>query len=68
MFLRVQYQDSRYDYVNAAALDKLIVSKQITRFLRVSQNEWVGVEREPIRGISSPYVGPERRQLQAVSQ
>jgi hypothetical protein len=67
MFLRVQYQNSRYDYVNAATLDRLIASKQITKFLRVSQNEWVDIERGRIRGEGSPYVGPERRQSQTAS-
>ena len=67
MFLRVQYQSSRYDYVDTATLDKLIASKQIIKFLRVSQNEWVDIERGPLRGVRFPYVGPERRQHQAVS-
>jgi hypothetical protein len=67
MFLRVQYQDSRYDYVDAAILDNLIASKQIRKFLRASQNEWVDIEVGPLRGEGSMYLGPERRQPQAVS-
>jgi hypothetical protein len=64
MLLHVQYQDSRYDYVDAATLDNLIATKQIRKFLRTSQNEWVDVERGPIRGEGSLYLGPERRQHQ----
>jgi hypothetical protein len=67
MFLRVQYQNLKHDYVDAATLDNLIASKQIRKFLRVSQNEWVDIERGPVRGVGFPYVGSERRQLQAVS-
>ncbi len=66
MLLRVQYPDSRYDYVDAAALDRFIVSKSIKKFFRPSENVWVDIEREPIRGkvavnINAVYIGPERR-------
>jgi hypothetical protein len=66
MLLRVQYPDSRYDYVDATALDRFIVSKSIKKFFRPSENVWVDVEREPIRGkvsidIDAIYIGPERR-------
>jgi hypothetical protein len=66
MLLRVQYPDSRYDYVDAAALDRFIVSKSIKKFFRPSENVWVDVEREPIRGkegiaMGAIYIGPERR-------
>ena len=66
MVLRVQYQDSRYDYVDAATLDELIASKQIKKFLRASQNEWVDIEVGPLRGEGSLYLGPERRQYPAM--
>jgi hypothetical protein len=66
MLLRVQYPDSRYDYVDAAALDKFIASRGIKKFFRPSENVWVDVEREPIRGkedihMGAIYIGPERR-------
>jgi hypothetical protein len=66
MLLRVQYPDSRYDYVDAAALDRFIVSRSIKKFFRPSENVWVDVEREPIRGkegiaMGAIYIGPERR-------
>jgi hypothetical protein len=73
MLLRVQYSDSRYDYVDAAALDRFIVSKSIKKFFRPSKNVWVDVEQEPIRGKEmvykgAIYVGPERRQLTTTNQ
>ena len=66
MLLRVQYPNSRYDYIDAAALDRFIVSKSIKKFFRPSENVWVDVERAPIRGkegiaIGTIYIGPERR-------
>jgi hypothetical protein len=67
MLLHVQYQDSRYDYVDAAKLNDLIASKQIKKFLRASQNEWVDIESGSIRGEGSLYLGPERRQYPAMS-
>ena len=66
MLLRVQYPDSRYDYVDAASLDRFIVNKSIKKFFRPSENVWVDVEQEPIRGkegihMGAIYIGPERR-------
>ena len=68
MLLRVQYPDSRYDYVDATALDRFIVSKGIKKFLRPHENVWVNVDQDPIRGKDiiykgSIYLGPERRRL-----
>jgi hypothetical protein len=73
MLLRVQYPDSRYDYVDATALDKFIVSRGIKKFLRPFENVWVDIERAPIRGkegieMGAIYVGPERRRLQTAKQ
>ena len=60
MLLRVQYPNSRYDYVDAAALDRFIVSRGIKKFLRPFENVWVDIEQEPIRGkkplISSTFM------------
>jgi hypothetical protein len=73
MFLRVQYPDSRYDDVDATALDRFIVSKGIKKFLRPYENVWVNIEQEPIRGketidIDAIYMGPERRRMPATTQ
>ena len=66
MLLRVQYPDSRYDYVDAAALIDSLSPKASKKFFRPSENVWVDVEQEPIRGKEmvykgTIYVGPERR-------
>jgi hypothetical protein len=68
MLLRVQYQNFDYDYVDAATLDGLIVSKRITKFLRPSEAFWVNVGQGPVRGadgiyLDTTYAGPERRQI-----
>ena len=67
MLLHVQYNDSRYDYVDAATLEGLIASKQISKFFRPSQNEWVDIETGRLRGEGSLHLGPERRQYPALN-
>ncbi len=62
MILHVQYKDFNYDYVNARNLDKLLVNKTIRLFYRPSEERWVYVLRDPIRGIGGDYSGPNRRQ------
>jgi hypothetical protein len=61
MLLRVQYQDKRYDYVNPSTLEELITSKQIQKFYRPSEKDWIDIEQGPLRGAGSHYAGPERR-------
>ena len=73
MLLRAQYPDSRYDYVDATALDTFIVSKSIKKFFRPFESVWVNIEQEPIRGketidIDAIYIGPERRRFQNAKQ
>ncbi len=63
MIIRIMYPDYRYDYVDTRTLDRLIASEGITKFLRPSQEEWVFVDRGPIRGAGGDYSGPERRQV-----
>jgi hypothetical protein len=53
--------------VNAASLNKLIAGPQIAKFLRVSQNERIDIEKGILGGTGSVYLGPERRQIQAMS-
>ena len=62
MVYLVQYKDFHYDYVNARNLDKLLVNKTIRLFYRPSEDRWVYVLRDPIRGIGGDYSGPNRRQ------
>jgi hypothetical protein len=72
MLLRVQYPTFNYDYVGAEALDRLIVSKRIIKFLRPSETFWVNAEQGPIREVGAihtdtVYVGPERRRFPAAT-
>jgi hypothetical protein len=68
MIIHVQYQDLRYDYIEAGSLEKLIKTKTIRQFCRPFLNEWVNVEEGPIRKADIPYTGPERRQLYLVGR
>ena len=63
MLLRVQYQDYRYDYVDARTLDRLLAGKGVRQFYRPSEERWVNVYRDPIRGLGGDYSGLDRRQL-----
>jgi hypothetical protein len=72
MLLRIQYPSFNHDYVDSAALDRLIASKSIIKFLRPSETFWVNIEQEPIRGriaitMDTAYTGPERRQSPATT-
>ncbi len=58
----VQYRNHRYDVVEACWLDKLIADKKLRRFYRRSEERWVNVDSDPIRGPGGDYSGPERRQ------
>jgi hypothetical protein len=66
MLFRVQYPTFNYDYVDAAALGRLIDSKCIIKFLRPSETFWIDLEQGPIRRVGATrmdtvYSGPERR-------
>mgnify|MGYP000858995824 FL=1 len=62
MIIRVMYKDYKYDYVNARKLDQLIASQKIIKFVRPSEDTWIHIDRDPIRGTGgSGYDGPERR-------
>lgn len=61
MILYEHYQDFNYDYVGMHTLDSLIVDKSIQRFYRPSEERWVNVFRDSIRGIGGDYSEPDRR-------
>jgi hypothetical protein len=61
MILHVQYKDFNYGYVDARALDKHIVGKNLRLFYRPSEERWVYVLRDRIRGFGGDYSGPDRR-------
>ncbi|WP_028893377.1 GSU3473 family protein [Syntrophorhabdus aromaticivorans] len=61
MLLRIQYPDSKYDYVDTPTLDRLIEFRRIRQFFRPSEKKWVDISRDPVRGLGGNYSGPERR-------
>ena len=61
MTLHVQYQDLQYDYVGPWILDRLIANKRLRQFYRKSEERWIDVHHDPIRGIGGKYLGPDRR-------
>ncbi len=64
MVIRIQYHDMGYDYVDHLTLDKLIMSGEVRRFFRPSENIWVDADEAPLRRIGGSYSGPERRLAQ----
>jgi len=65
MLLKVMYQNDKYDMVRPSLLNELILSKKIKKFYR--SGGWADIERDPIRGSVSPYVGLERRKQSSLS-
>ncbi len=66
MILHVQYQNDRYDLVDAQTLDRLLTANEIRGFYRPSEKRWVEASRDPIRGSGGTYSGPERRQSHSI--
>jgi hypothetical protein len=62
MFIRVQYQDDSYGEVDARILDRLLLGKTLRQFYRPSEERWINVYRDPIRGLGGDYWGQDRRQ------
>ena len=62
MVLHIQYQDNKFDYVNHYFLDRLINTRRIKRFFRPSEEKWVIIGVDPIRGNGGDFEGHERRQ------
>ena len=67
MLLRVEYQNEKYDYVSAAALEELITFLGIKQFYRPSEKRWIDVVQGPIRASATDYMGPERRLTQGTA-
>ena len=61
MMLYVQYQNDRYDFVNAQMLDRLLTAKKVRQFYRPSEKRWIDVSNDPVRGLGGFYLGPNRR-------
>jgi hypothetical protein len=62
MLLRVRYQDNSYGEVDARILDRLLLGKTLKQFYRPSEERWVDVYRDRIRGLGGDYSGSDRRQ------
>jgi len=72
MYVRVKYKNNTYDYVSGILLDKLIMADKIKQFYRYSEERWVTIGVDPVRGSGRGeyYTGVERRKSllnQAVS-
>jgi hypothetical protein len=61
--IRVVYRAKEYvfDYVPSDLLESLITRDQITHFYRPSEERWVSIRLDPVRGSGGGYQGPERR-------
>jgi hypothetical protein len=62
MVLRVQYHNEKFDYVNDFALGKLITTNEIKSFYRPSEEKWIKIGTDAVRGTGGYYAGPDRRQ------
>ncbi|MGD9579571.1 MAG: GSU3473 family protein [Syntrophorhabdus sp.] len=62
MLIRVQYINDSYGDVDGSTLDKLLLGKTLKQFYRLSEERWVDVYRDSIRGLGGNYSGPDRRQ------
>ena len=64
MMVRVQYPNYSYDYVDTRTLNKLLKHKGIIQFYRPSEERWVNIERDRVRGVNGRYSGFDRRHPQ----
>ena len=53
MLIQVSYPDNRFDYVKENILDRLIETKQITKFRR--STGWVTLGMDPVRAAKREY-------------
>lgn len=62
MTLIVQYEGFNFDYVSPYILDRLITDNSLQGFYRPSEDRWINVYRDAVRGTGGDYSGTERRQ------
>ncbi len=60
--LQVQYHNDKYDYVDTRTFEKLLAGNGIRSFYRPSEEKWVNVYHDPVRGLGGAYSGPDRRE------
>ncbi len=61
MVLHIQYQNNKFDYITSEILDQFIHKRKIKRFYRPSEERWVVIGIDPIRGNGGDHDGRERR-------
>jgi hypothetical protein len=61
MTVHVRYRDGRYGYVNSLKLDELIGLDEVKKFYRPSEEKWVDVECDRMRGKVKFYRHDEHR-------
>ncbi len=59
--IEVKYINNCYDFVPDFMLHELIISLKLKQFYRFSEQRWVTVGSDRIRGVGGTYSGPERR-------
>ncbi len=59
--IEVKYQNDSYDIIPDSMLYELIFSGKVKQFYRSSEQRWVTVSSDLIRGTRGSYSGPERR-------
>jgi hypothetical protein len=61
MVLHIQYRNNKFDYISSEILDNLINKRRVKRFYRPSEEKWVVIGIDPIRGNGGDHEGQERR-------
>jgi hypothetical protein len=67
VLIRVMYPNYGYDYVDTRTLDRLIACRHIAKFLRPSEDRWVTIGKDAVRGGGGTYGGSERRRTEPAS-
>jgi hypothetical protein len=60
-YLTVKYKNNLEDIVPAPLLDQLIATDSIKQFYRPSEQRWIILGIDKIRGMGGAYEGLERR-------
>ena len=62
-YLAVKYKNNVEDIVSAPLLDQMIASGSIRQFYRPSEQRWIILGVDRIRGTGGTYEGEERRRF-----
>jgi hypothetical protein len=62
-YLAVKYRNNVEDIVSAPLLDQMIASGSIRQFYRPSEQRWIILGVDRIRGTGGTYEGEERRRF-----